>query len=345
MDPSTEQLLRNFPEYYNPNAEPQSSIDSQRDEVMWYWMAQEGRFVREGEGLAPASYYVERLVEEESLLDEVAYKKSLLQEVYEYVFGGDNEFVRLFSSKFPDLPIPNFSRKSIRAAIQESLLKEMPLLLFMHNSKESDLIKYHLQSTVCNPEAIPFLNLNFVVFGADAATPQGQRIMRILQITKLPCISVRASFKSDISNILYQTDTLTTEKAQFLTCLEDIVCNYHEVLLRLRAGQPFAGMEFRQVRAAAGQELSGQREDAKCEIGVDVCEMAFRFASGKCVVRRFKKSDTVGVVYSFVRNDPELEGKDFFITQPHTKKVYGDMEATLEEEGLFPKAAVHVKVV
>eukprot|EP01022_Parablepharisma_sp_SALTPOND_P005944 TRINITY_DN124203_c0_g1_i1.p6 TRINITY_DN124203_c0_g1~~TRINITY_DN124203_c0_g1_i1.p6 ORF type:complete len:102 (+),score=4.65 TRINITY_DN124203_c0_g1_i1:663-968(+) len=48
-------------------------------------------------------------------------------------------------------------------------------------------------------------NQNFVVFGADADTVEGKKVMQTLGIAKLPYISVRISSNYDISNILYQT--------------------------------------------------------------------------------------------------------------------------------------------
>jgi len=46
-----------------------------------------------------------------------------------------------------------------------------------------------------------------------------------------------------------------------------------------------------------------------------------------------------------LRNDEELLGKEFEILQPLARKAFNDMQAQLNNEGLFPKAVVQIQIV
>jgi len=112
---------------------------------------------------------MERLInDEESLLnEEPSSNNSLIQtilslcnytlSIVNYNSNTSEEFISKFNSKFPNLSRPAFSKESIRDVITQSSNIRKPLLLYVYNSKESDLIKYFLQRTICNCEAIPFI--------------------------------------------------------------------------------------------------------------------------------------------------------------------------------------------
>ena len=83
--------------------------------------------------------------------------------------------------------------------------------------------------------------------------------------------------------------------------------------------------------------------------GADVCEVVFRAqGSVKRFNRRFLKTDTVELLYNYVRTLAADEDADlgfdnpnsqFQIIQPFPKKVFEDFsKQTLEEMGIFPRA-------
>lgn len=76
----------------------------------------------------------------------------------------------------------------------------------------------------------------------------------------------------------------------------------------------------------------------------DACEIAFRLPSGKRVVRRFLKTNTIQALYTFVglSAESELGDGNYEISQAIPRKIYANMRATLEEEGLVHKAALQV---
>eukprot|EP01022_Parablepharisma_sp_SALTPOND_P008563 TRINITY_DN136295_c0_g1_i1.p4 TRINITY_DN136295_c0_g1~~TRINITY_DN136295_c0_g1_i1.p4 ORF type:complete len:191 (+),score=16.42 TRINITY_DN136295_c0_g1_i1:1651-2223(+) len=88
-----------------------------------------------------------------------------------------------------------------------------------------------------------------------------------------------------------------------------------------------------------------------------VCEIAFRFPSGKRVIRKFLKTIPIQVLqiqqkngqilYNYVdclNEEDAPEGK-YELSQPMPKKAYKNMEATLESEGLYPKALIQIGVI
>lgn len=76
-------------------------------------------------------------------------------------------------------------------------------------------------------------------------------------------------------------------------------------------------------------------------------EIAFRLPSGKRLVRRFLKTDTIRALYSYVglSDEGDLADSNYEISQAIPRKLYSNMEATLEEEGLAHKAALQVALI
>ena len=74
----------------------------------------------------------------------------------------------------------------------------------------------------------------------------------------------------------------------------------------------------------------------------DVSNLVFRMQSGDKKERRFLKTDPVEALYDYI----ETLGLDFDyeIVTSFPTKILMDMGATLETEGLFPRALVHVRV-
>ena len=85
----------------------------------------------------------------------------------------------------------------------------------------------------------------------------------------------------------------------------------------------------------------------------DVAEVCFRAqGTGKRINRRFLKTDTVAMLYNFVRtlSDEDLGFDDansqFQIIQPFPKKVFEDhSEETLEGLGVFPRALLQIQEI
>lgn len=74
--------------------------------------------------------------------------------------------------------------------------------------------------------------------------------------------------------------------------------------------------------------------------------------SGKKISRRFMKTDSLKVLYDYVRTlDPADVGFDdrhapFQLIQPMPRKVFEEsVEVTLQQAGLFPRAIVQIKEI
>lgn len=93
------------------------------------------------------------------------------------------------------------------------------------------------------------------------------------------------------------------------------------------------------------QELPDEPEE-----GPDTAEIKFREpSSGSSFTRRFMKTDKVQLLYDYVQSKlDELEFEDeenleFELVQMAPRKTLTDSERTLEEEGLYPRAALVIK--
>lgn len=77
------------------------------------------------------------------------------------------------------------------------------------------------------------------------------------------------------------------------------------------------------------------------------CEIAFRLPSGKRITRRFSNKTNIQILYNYIETleDNGLDQSKFEISQAVPKKVYSDMNKTLEEEGLAPKSAIQVVIL
>ncbi|CDW77100.1 fas-associated factor 1 [Stylonychia lemnae] len=81
----------------------------------------------------------------------------------------------------------------------------------------------------------------------------------------------------------------------------------------------------------------------------NVCSLVFRLpGSGERVSRRFLKTQKIQLIYDYIESlgeqlQFETPHCDFIIFQSMPKKEYNDMERTLAEEGLFPRAMLQIK--
>ena len=87
-------------------------------------------------------------------------------------------------------------------------------------------------------------------------------------------------------------------------------------------------------------------EPAEDEEGVTTVQ--FRMPHGSEVQRRFRKTDTIGLLYDYIYSlgaEPGFESSsgDFVIIQNFPKKIFDDRDRTLEEEGLYPRCKLYLK--
>lgn len=78
----------------------------------------------------------------------------------------------------------------------------------------------------------------------------------------------------------------------------------------------------------------------------DLAKLSIRLPNGERIVRRFLATNTVQTLYDFVETrdlaplDPEL---DFLVVGMFPRKVYNEMDETLEEVGLVPSGTLVVE--
>lgn len=83
-----------------------------------------------------------------------------------------------------------------------------------------------------------------------------------------------------------------------------------------------------------------------------MASIAFRAPSGKRITRRFLKTDSIKVLYDYLRTVGgealgfDNEDSDFQLLQPMPRKVFEeDASATLESKGLAPQALLTIKEI
>jgi len=88
-----------------------------------------------------------------------------------------------------------------------------------------------------------------------------------------------------------------------------------------------------------------EKEPEKTEEGI--CEIAFRFPAGKRIVRRFKKDEKIEILYNFIDclQEEGIEEGKYLLSQTMPKKAYKNLENTLENEQLFPKALIQIEII
>lgn len=97
------------------------------------------------------------------------------------------------------------------------------------------------------------------------------------------------------------------------------------------------------------EELKKKLPEEPSEDNPDACTVQFRLPDGsESIQRRFLKSDKVQTLYDYIHSlaaDEEFEGYtgEFDIIQNFPKKVFDDMESTLEKEGLHPRSKLYIK--
>ncbi len=65
--------------------------------------------------------------------------------------------MELFRSKFPTLPLPRFFPGNFDDAVRAAARKRRPLFLYLHDHRESALIRYFLQNTISSPLAVEII--------------------------------------------------------------------------------------------------------------------------------------------------------------------------------------------
>mmetsp|Transcript_31515 Transcript_31515/g.31229 ORF Transcript_31515/g.31229 Transcript_31515/m.31229 type:complete len:212 (-) Transcript_31515:8-643(-) len=77
--------------------------------------------------------------------------------------------------------------------------------------------------------------------------------------------------------------------------------------------------------------------------GPEIAHLSLRMPNGQKIERRFMKGDRIENVYDFIET-LDIQNQ-FHIVSGFPPKVLDDKERSLEAEGLFPKAVVHVREI
>lgn len=102
-------------------------------------------------------------------------------------------------------------------------------------------------------------------------------------------------------------------------------------------------------REERAQQIRKNLPDEPAEDNPDACTIQFRLPDGsEAAPRRFLKTDKVELLYDYVYSLGIGQGFEthhghFQILQNFPKKIFDDMDATLQSQGLFPRSKVYVR--
>lgn len=94
------------------------------------------------------------------------------------------------------------------------------------------------------------------------------------------------------------------------------------------------------------KDIRESMKDEPLATDVGVTKLSLRFPSGSRLIRRFHSSDVIQSVYDFVDIQdlaPLPSEADFVLVNTYPRKIYSQMDQSLEEAGLVPTASLIVE--
>jgi hypothetical protein len=238
---------------------------------------------------------------------------------------------------------------------------EKPLLIYLH------AFSYDYPKELFNDEElVSFMNNEYVYWGIDSSSDEGQMLKRLLDVDLLPFFAV-IHVKDPKKPLVQAKHSGPLDKNQLLDTLENYTKNADYELLqerRIRRQQQEEFKEAERVMIAKEREnkekieqerqvkeiKKKQKEDRieylntnigpEPEYNQDTILVSFRLSSGKRIDRNFDKSKKIAQLYEFLEM-VNVETTEMVFGFP--SKSLQDKEKTLQEEGLYPKCVIHVR--
>lgn len=268
-----------------------------------------------------------------------------------------------------------FSRKMTelcRAPVEFSGLRFQELLSYSHDQKVPLFIYLHAfsdeypQELFSDSRLVSFLNKEYIYWGVDHSSDEGQMLKRLLNIEIFPFVAI-IQVKNPKKPLVLARNSGYLDVRQLMDMLENHSNNADPELLqerRLRAQQQEELREAERVmmmqeRKAKEkieeekkmQEIKDKQKQEKYEMlkknvgsepqpSENTALVSFRLAAGKRLERSFDKGKKVSILYEYLEMNDVLATELVF---GFPSKSLMDREKSLEEEGVYPKCVIHVR--
>ncbi|CAK9271720.1 unnamed protein product [Sphagnum jensenii] len=140
-------------------------------------------------------------------------------------------FIQRFEREYGETH-PEFQTTSFIQALRYAQRMHKFLFMYIHSSTEhaSPTVRCFCQGTLCHPVLLEFVNANFVSWGVDLLSKQGQQMSKCLNIQTLPfCALVTAAPNAQIA-VVRQIEGLKSA-GELLSILQGVVEDHGPALL------------------------------------------------------------------------------------------------------------------
>lgn len=267
----------------------------------------------------------------------------------------------------------NFSSSSFRGVLRGAKNSGRPLLVYLETPQSSAFF----QEVLCSEIATGLINQNFLLWGEDANSHEGRQALQCIGSSE-PFLAVLVVENIEAPGVVGTlrcpcgfpalVEFLDRNLLQFQSLRNPTPAFDHDRLIRQRQEEELKEaerimLEKQQAEKERQQQLLQQQllEQQKLqekqnyiqskleELGEEpsaspeTVHISLRLPSGSKLDRRFLKDHKVQKLYDFVET---LDlGLEYEIVTPFPITPLKDLESTLEEQGLYPKALLHVKEV
>ena len=283
--------------------------------------------------------------------------------VPEEIRGEKSRSARIFSSRMQEqgrVPM-NFSSLEFQELLMHCFEEEKLLLVYVHAFNDQ-----YPQELFSDIRLVRVLDKEFVCWGVDSSTEEGQMLKKELRIEVFPCI-VLLKVKDPKKPEVLEKKCGYLDSRDLLSLIEKYISTASLELLQERRLRELQQEELKEAemltlrrdRERKEKEEGEKKEEErklvqkaqrKCEvmhrigiepeIGHDTAQVSFKLPSGKRIERRFAKTEPVQMLYDY------LESLDIIASELTTgfpSTILSNRENSLEAEGIFPKSVIHVR--
>mmetsp|Transcript_15896 Transcript_15896/g.23040 ORF Transcript_15896/g.23040 Transcript_15896/m.23040 type:complete len:384 (+) Transcript_15896:2-1153(+) len=289
--------------------------------------------------------------------------------------GDESTSARDFVQRLSEIAseYPDFGTKQLSLMVKEAYEIDKPLLIYV-SSKEID--SDFLREALCSEVAKAMIDPNYLAWGVEADSKDGELAMKILGVEALPCIAAvkvdnvnrpqilnKIEGLVDLSTLVefLDTESMSLEpqeipedpflrQERLIREQQEKELKEAEEIVRKQQKAERERQEKLKQEEAEKKRIEEEKEKAKQEKlakvgeeppeGPEVAHISFRLPTGQKQERRFFKNQTVHTLYDYIAT-LDLESHEIVTGFPLA--VLSNLENTLEAEGLFPKAVVHIR--
>lgn len=268
---------------------------------------------------------------------------------------------------------PKFFTGTLKNVIIET--NKVGRMLVMYICSEQISADYTIQ-TLCNQVVVGLLSQYYVIWAVDRETSDGTLAEKLLRSSSYPCLAIISTQNIEKPVVLakLQGQCSVEQVIQFLSAQVSPIISYNPRQVELERERQLRASQEQELREAERilkervqqEELKKQNELLKKQMEIeekqkrenlrqakidelgpepkdsDATFVSFRLPNGSKLERRFDKGRKVQALYDFLEIS-NCSGIEILFGFPST--VIDNLQQSLEEAGLHPKALVIVRKV